>query len=476
MDPPKPNFDTPISGSEVAGDPWAFDVILVSEGPGNPAQKYYYPQDFINDPQTSALYNGAQGYIDHDGMMDAENRPERSMRDLVCWYDQVRPEGNALKARQHIIPSKDNEFWRDVVKESIRYRGFFPEKNLCGLSIVQRGDWAFGDYNGDQWKFVKRATAVKSVDLVTLPARGGMVLKPSTGAQIQSCREQAKAWMMESMKTAKEEMQKQSGQSATPFAAFTRKTDDKSKESESGTPDLMGSLTGLRDLIEAADDSMPLKKELRRGLDNAITAASKNQEDSNMKEGELVVKHQAPPPAGAPGGDQDEAMRSLHGEAAAHFAKQAETATDPAQKKGYQAMAEAFGKLGAPVASPVAPAAGQESEGEEEAEDEGEEESEEESESKGKGAKASESLRLEKLEINELMRESGLVGPQADLVREALKGKNDKERRSIIKKASSAFARESQSTTFNAPARQMVGNVSLFASKFNEFTKKKGGR
>lgn len=474
MDPPKPNFDTPLSGSEVAGDPWAFDVILITEGPGNPSQKYYYTQDFINDPQTSALYQGAQGYIDHDGEFDSENRPERSMKDLLCWYDQVRPEGNALKARQHIIPAEDNKFWRDVVLESIRYRSKFPEKNLCGLSIVQKGDWEQQSYNGEQWKFVKRATAVKSVDLVTLPARGGMVLKPSDGSQAQSVREAAKTWMMESMREAGIDFQKQSGQSGTPFAAFNRK-DEKSKESESGTPDLMGSLTGMRDLIEAADDSMPLKKELRRGLDNAITAASNSNGGSTMptgKEGELVIKHN-PAPAATPGTDPDgmdeNAITALHGKASETFHKLAEGCTDPVMKSQYQTMAEAYGGLSAPKAK-ASESEGKEAEGEEEAEDEGEE-----AEKKAKASEnETESMRIERLEINDLMRESGFVGDKAAFVRESMQGRPYAERVKILKKAKSAFAQESLSTPGITPARQTATGVSAFAGKFADFNKKGG--
>ena len=472
---PKP-FDTPLSGAPVQGDPWAFDVVLITEGPGNPVGKYYYTQEFIDDPQTAAIYNGAQGFIDHDGEMDAANRPERSMRDLFCWYDQVHPEGNALKARQHIIPSKENEFWCDVVSESIRYRELFPDKNLCGLSVVQRGETEAKDYNGDTWKFVKNATAVKSVDLVTLPARGGMILKPADG-QAQCVRDLVKTWMMESMRSAKEEMQKQSGQSGTPFAAFTRPT-DKSKEAEDGTPDLMGSLKGMRDLIEAADDSMPLKLELRRGLDNAITAASKKNKETTMPEGALQIKHD-PAPAAAPAGQPaaqpsaDENARAMHGKASETFATLAEGCSDPVMKKQYQSMAEGYKALA------VSPA--KSSEAEKETEEESEEEGEESfPPPKGKKGKASESeeesesMRLERLETNDLMRESGVTGTQAEFLLAAMKGKPLAERKGIIKKFQTAFSKESAS--FNAPARQVVGGgKSPFASKFDEFNKK-GGR
>ena len=453
-----------LDGQEVQNDPWAFDVTLITEGPGNPVGKYYYPAEFINDPLTAKMYQGAQGFIDHDGEMDSENRPERSVRDLLCWYDNVRAEGNALKGRMHIIPSEANEPFRDLVCESLRFRKVMPEKNLCGLSIVQRGDVEPMDFNGETWNKVVKVNTVKSVDLVTLPARGGQVDGP---AQAASMREKATAWCQESLRVMREEM-KEAGASATATAVLDRPGEQRLSEAENG---VIPALTNMRDMVAMADDSMPLKDELRRGLDAVITAASNLKGGSDMKheiktEPGVTATISHAPVAGEPDGDE----AAMHQATAEMYKQAAEAEKDPVKKPAFLKNSEKYQKM-----AEVSKKNAEEAEAKKKEAKEAEAKKLKEAEA-GNGKEAEEENEsLREFVTEGLMKESGLTDNVAGFIREMSKGKTLKERKALIEKAKKELM--SEAGTFVSPPASYAGvrtGTSGFANNFKNFVK--GGK
>lgn len=482
---PKLAVQTPFNAQAVAGNPWAFDCTMITAGPGNPANKFYYPPEWVSDPLTAKLYNGAQCYIDHDGYMDMENRPERSMRDLLAYWSNVHSESNALKGRLNIVPSASNEVFRDQIAISIAYRKDFPDKNFCGFSIVQQGDFEPFDFQGETWNKVIRTNTVKSVDLVTLPARGGQADAPVTA---ESNRPLAEKWAVESLRGMIVEMEKngsfvawmkESGQSPMAFAKYTL-PEDKQGEAEqvSSGGDTLSILTALRDKVAAAPDDQPMKHELRRGLDAALSAyQQKNSEGGTTvakpkddgttsqhiktKPGMTVAIQHAPEGNGGgtevptahpePDGDEQAAAYEAEAqrceEAAEAFQKMAESQTESEAKGKFQKMAEAF-KKDAESKRQKASEARKAKEAEltsvKEAEDEEESEDEEEKES------------LRQIAVDTLMREADLPENVVSFVKKQSAGKKLPVIKKLIEDAKGLVQREAGYRP-TSPARPLAG-------------------
>lgn len=427
IEPPK--MDTPVNATPVDGDPWAFECDMITAGPGNPGNKYYYPPEWVNDALTAKLYNGAQCFIDHDGFMDQENRPERSMKDLLGYWSRVRAEGNALKGRINIVPSEANRPFRDQIATSIEYRKKFPDKNFCGFSVVQRGDTEPMKLEGEEWKKVIRTTAVKSCDLVTLPARGGQA--NSQAGALESLREEATKWVMESMATMEKEM-KESGQSASAMAVLTLPAERPGKEavgseSEDGP---LPALVALRDKVAAAGEDMPMKHELRRGLDQAISAYQKQSEG-----GKKMPNKGAQVPTAHPDqdGDESEAEAQSCAEAAEAFQKMAEAESEAGKKAGFQKQAEGMKKMAEAKRQKMAEAKKKKEAEEAEAKAK-------EAEAKGK---EDETESLREFVTDNLMREAEFPENVTSFVKKQLVGKTIAQRRQIIEDAKGTLMRES---------------------------------
>jgi hypothetical protein len=482
LTPPKlSKIDTTLNATNatsVPENPWAFDCTLITAGPGNPASKYYYPPEWINDPLTAKLYNGAQCYVDHDGVIDMENRPERSTRDLLGYWSMVRAENNALKGRLNIIPAQENERFRDLIALSITYRSEFPDKNLCGFSVVQQGKFELFDFQGEQWKRVTKTNTVVSVDLVTLPARGGQADAPVTGKENESSRVRAEQNALESLREMVGTM-RESGQSMTAFAKYYIGPKVKETEAEVESTDAgpLPALIALRDKVAAAPDDQPMKHDLRRGLDQAISAYQKQNESEGKampkpvddgtttqhiktKPGMTVAIQHSPDGGGGTGvptaqpddgNDQDEEEAARCEEAAAHFTKMAESEQEAEAKGKFTKMAEAFKKQAESKRSKMAEAKKQR-----EAEEESKRKAQAEAESKGKTKEEEEEAEQESLRemaTDQLMREAEFPTNVAQFVRNRLAGKPLAARKQIIEDAKNTLMRESVGPI--SPARQV---------------------
>lgn len=148
-------------------------VTLISVGPGNRRDKNFYSKEAIESGP--ALFNGKKCYANHPSALDAKIQPERRVQEIIGYFSEVKVEGEALKAKLHIIPGENAEWAWPLIKESIAYSKKFPGQNLSGLSINARGGQEPMDYQGEKWKKVTQFLEVRSVDLVTEPARGGKV-------------------------------------------------------------------------------------------------------------------------------------------------------------------------------------------------------------------------------------------------------------------------------------------------------------
>jgi hypothetical protein len=231
-----------------------------------------------------------------------------------------------------------------MIKQSIEYAKKYPGRNLTGLSINAKG--ASGekiDFEGEAWNAVDQFTAVKRVDLVTDPARGGKFEQIlSECKKTQFTQRDFDLLLMESdAELYPEEKCKTAESAESIFSALNEKVRELEKTNAPGLADV------------------------RRQLDQLGTALkiNKSQEESMI-----------PVPAKPPGEAPVIPPVTPPEEQKPNFAKLAETAEvlgqtepDALKKAFYTSASEAFKKMAeGESVTPPAPQA------EEEGEDEGE--------------------------------------------------------------------------------------------------------
>lgn len=114
------------------------------------------------------LFEGVKAFSDHATQHEMRERPERSVRDIVGWFDGVRMTESGLVARFHVA---DNARWlRELLLDCYEH----GKPNLIGFSIDAVAE---GRRSPDNQAFVvERILKVRSVDVVTEPAAGGRIV------------------------------------------------------------------------------------------------------------------------------------------------------------------------------------------------------------------------------------------------------------------------------------------------------------
>lgn len=123
--------------------PTRFRVALIQEGLGNFRDAFYYTREAL--VSAAAVFEGKKCFADHPGRVDAENRPERSVRDVVGHFEKVHTEENKdgttrLCADLVVLPDHSYDWARSLVLHSVAYSKQFPDKEFIGLSINASGD------------------------------------------------------------------------------------------------------------------------------------------------------------------------------------------------------------------------------------------------------------------------------------------------------------------------------------------------
>lgn len=131
--------------------------------PGWSANGRYYSKPVLKE--AARLFEGGKAYADHPGKTEQKERPERSIRDLVGWYSDVKQETDGrLTASLHVI---DDKVW-PIVEAAITKN---PE--LAGVSINALGNTRIGEVDGKKGVIVEAIVKHNSTDIVTTPAAGG---------------------------------------------------------------------------------------------------------------------------------------------------------------------------------------------------------------------------------------------------------------------------------------------------------------
>lgn len=150
-------------GDQPAGLIWS--VTLISAG--DSANGRTYPADVLK--KAAPLFEGVKAYADHPGRTERRDRPERSVRDVVGWFEGARYDAKkkAITAKLHL--SEAAGALRQLVLDAWN-RG---KKDLIGLSINAEGQIQESIDGGKRRRTVTEISRVSSVDLVTEPAAGG---------------------------------------------------------------------------------------------------------------------------------------------------------------------------------------------------------------------------------------------------------------------------------------------------------------
>jgi hypothetical protein len=155
---------------ESSDSPTGFVLQIITPGIGSSG---YYSAEVLEAAVTDNVFpKGTHLYIDHPSQTEAQDRPERSIRDLAgsTTGDAVwNPITQAVESACKVYP---RNAWIKEVAEDI------------GMSIRASADVSEGVIEGRKMPIIEKLVEAYSVDFVTRAGRGGKVL-----AAIESCRE-----------------------------------------------------------------------------------------------------------------------------------------------------------------------------------------------------------------------------------------------------------------------------------------------
>lgn len=192
------------SSSDNGIGPTKFKVALIQEGLGNLRDAYYYTKEALEYAASNGVFEGKKCYADHPSVMEEQDRPERSVRDIIGHFENVHTENNddgslRLCADLIMLPAKSYEWARSLVSQAIQYGKKYPDRELVGLSINANGDAkesAIDDFlksdlpesakpkllkakemGISEVRVVSKITEAVSTDLVTEPGCRGKILE-----------------------------------------------------------------------------------------------------------------------------------------------------------------------------------------------------------------------------------------------------------------------------------------------------------
>jgi hypothetical protein len=119
-------------GPSSPGSPRSFHVILVREGPSKSAN--FFARRAVED--VAHLAAGARAFADHPTPTELRERPARSVRDVVGFYDAahttVDPDTNLLQAEATLRIFESAAWLATIAAEALTAA---PDHELIGLSI-----------------------------------------------------------------------------------------------------------------------------------------------------------------------------------------------------------------------------------------------------------------------------------------------------------------------------------------------------
>jgi len=190
--------------SRIEGSNTKYSVILIAEGLGNLADTFYYTKDALKIAESMKLFEGAQCFADHPSKLEEEIRPERSTRDIIGYFEDVKyveDKGQGQLVGSLVVTRIPSLDWvHSLLSNSVEYSQKFKESDLIGLSINANGeanvvpiDEFLKSYEVPdsaktkitqaveagvrEVKVVSKLSEAISCDLVTRAGAGGRILK-----------------------------------------------------------------------------------------------------------------------------------------------------------------------------------------------------------------------------------------------------------------------------------------------------------
>lgn len=120
-----------------------YKVILIEEGMGNSTSCFYYTREALQYAADNKVFEGKKCYANHPDAIEAKTLPERSVKDVIGYYEGVHvengPAGQALLTGTLCMPDDPSLSWaKTMVECAIDTAGNFND-DYVGLSINAAG-------------------------------------------------------------------------------------------------------------------------------------------------------------------------------------------------------------------------------------------------------------------------------------------------------------------------------------------------
>lgn len=193
------NFKCSLSES-TAMDGSRFRVVLIQEGLGNFGNACYYTREALES--AAPIFEGKKIYTNHPSESEENDRPERDVRDVFGWFENIAIEEIEDRAEMHgdLVLIESNSKEAALIIGAIKYKEKFKDQEFVGLSINASGDTEeigiddfLKDYaipaiampkvqeakkmGVDIIRLVNNISDAVSCDLVTEAGAGGKILK-----------------------------------------------------------------------------------------------------------------------------------------------------------------------------------------------------------------------------------------------------------------------------------------------------------
>jgi len=144
---------------------WEWEVVLIQAGlSGNGS---YYPPEVLRE--ATPLFSGVRALARADE--EHAQDKQKSVRNIVGWFDRPRYEDGSVLAHFHISEAAD--WLRRLLVDAWR-RG---KKDIVGFSLVAKGESRIKRLGKEVVRWVERIRQVELVDVVVNPAAGGRLMR-----------------------------------------------------------------------------------------------------------------------------------------------------------------------------------------------------------------------------------------------------------------------------------------------------------
>ena len=222
-----------------------FEVVLIEEGLGNSKDLFYYPGETITE--AADVFLGKKIYADHPSSEEEVIRPERSVRDILGYFERVEPfqseDGRTcLKGTVKMVMGQEYDWARQLMQEAVQFSEKFEAQDFVGLSVNASGEAQEVEISSllddpgvpepakaKLLKAVKEgATTIRKVSAITDAVSCDLVTEAGAGGKVLAMIEQEKKMRKKNLIENESEMKHSDKDEKDPK--------DMKKEDEAATP------------------------------------------------------------------------------------------------------------------------------------------------------------------------------------------------------------------------------------------------